>query len=263
MTGPISIAIETSSRAGAVALGVGDEIIQTLPLGASGKHASELLAQLDVMLTAAGFAPADIDEVYVSVGPGSFTGLRVGITVARTLGQLIDGAKLVAVPTPLVIAENFSSDSTEPWENLCVLLAAKRTGTAGTLIGTAGVSIGTAGTSIGTAGASVHATLIRRGDDGNPVIVETIVAPLSNVLEKFPAPILFTGEALEYVELEPAEGITITEVDTFYPRPEGVWNVGRRLAAANKFTPYNQLLPVYSRIPEAIRLSETHPLRRG
>jgi len=232
MTAAISIAIETSSRAGAVALGRGDEILQTLPLGPSGKHASELLAQMDAMLRAEGLVPRDIDEVYISVGPGSFTGLRVGITVARTLGQMIPGAKLVAVPTPLVIAENFSLESSE---NLGVLLAAKRTG---------------------PAGASVHGTLIRRGDDGYPEVVETVVASVSDVLQKFPHPILFTGEALQYVELTPTEGIKVAESDTFYPRAEGVWNVGHRLATEGKFTPFNQLLPVYSRKPEAVRLWE-------
>jgi tRNA threonylcarbamoyladenosine biosynthesis protein TsaB len=232
MADTISIAIETSSRAGAVALGCGDKIIQTRTLGPSGKHASELLAQMDIMLKEANLVPRDIGEVYISVGPGSFTGLRVGITVARTMGQMIPGMKLVSVNTPLAIAENFLSDS---WENLGVLLASKRTG-------------------VGCA--SVHGTLIRRNGDGNPAVVETVVASVGDVLGKFPLPILFTGEALQYVELEQTEGITIAESDTFYPRPEGVWKVGRRFAAEGKFTPFNQLLPVYSRKPEAVRLWE-------
>ena len=238
MTDTISIAIETSSRAGAVALGCENKILQTRTLGPSGKHASELLAQMDIMLKEAKLAPRDIDEVYISVGPGSFTGLRVGITVARTMGQMIPDLKIVAVPTPLAIAEFFSSDlsdSDEPWENFGVLLASKRTG---------------------TGGPSVHGTLIKRHDDGTPAIVETVIASVSDVLERFPRPILLTGEALQYVEFEQSDGITLVEADMFYPRPEGVWNVGRRLARMGRFTPFNQLLPVYSRKPEAVRLWE-------
>ena len=231
MTEAISIAIETSSQLGAVALGRGDEIIQMRRLGPSGKHASELVAQMDAMLKEVNLAPRDIDEVYVSVGPGSFTGLRVGITVARTMGQMIPGVKIVAVPTPLAIAENFSQKS---WENLGVLLACKRTGQ----------------------GVSVHGTLIRRGNSGNPAVTETLVASIGDILEKFPSPILFTGEALQYVEIRQSKGVSIAESETFYPRPEGVWNVGHRFSAEGKFIPFNELLPVYSRKPEAVRLWE-------
>ncbi len=236
MTDTISIAIETSSRAGAVALGRGDKILQTRPLGPSGKHASELLPQIDAMLSAAELGPNDIGEIYISVGPGSFTGLRVGITVARTIGQMVPGAKIVAVPTPLAIAENFlaeSCDQAQPWENLGVLLAAKRTGK----------------------GVSVHATLITRTSGGVAEVAETITASVDEILAKFPQPILLTGEGLGYVDIEQADGVTIAGSDDIcYPRAEGVWNVGRRLAAAGKFTPFNELLPVYSRQPEAVRL---------
>ena len=236
MTDTISIAIETSSRAGAVVLGRGDEIIQTRTLGPSGKHASELLAQLDVMLKEANLTPHDINEVYISVGPGSFTGLRVGITVARTMGQMIPGLKLVAIPTPLAIAENFLSESSESWENLGVLLASKRTGE----------------------GMSVHGTLIRRDPSGNPAVAETMVAPVGDILEKFPRPILFTGEALQYVEIPETEGVTVAESDTFYPRAEDVWNVGRRLAVMGKFIPFNQL--IFRSILHTFRVGNQTPL---
>ena len=83
----VSIAIETSCRPGGVALGVGDELIRAEVLDVTGRHAARLISHLDRLLSSESIRPRDIKEVYVSAGPGSFTGLRIGITVARTLAQ--------------------------------------------------------------------------------------------------------------------------------------------------------------------------------
>ena len=53
-----------------------------------------------------------------------------------------------------------------------------------------------------------------------------------------------------------ADGVTHAPPDLFLPTPEGVWRVGRRLAAAGAFTPLPQVLPLYTRKPEAVRLWE-------
>ena len=59
--------------------------------------------------------------MYVSAGPGSFTGLRIGITVAKTLGQTC-GVRIVAVPSIEVIAANAPPSAI----NVGVVLDAKR-----------------------------------------------------------------------------------------------------------------------------------------
>ncbi len=131
--------METSSRTGSVALGIEGELVRSLLLGPSGRYAAELVARMDELLTPESLRPTDVTDVYVSVGPGSFTGLRVGITAARTLAQMIPSLRLVAVPTPLAIAENVSQMD---WEHLGVLLAAKEK--------------------------IVHATLLKRGAGAEP-----------------------------------------------------------------------------------------------
>ena len=90
------LAIETSGREGSVAvLRDGDVLAEEhFPHGL--KHAAELVPMIDRLCAAQGWAPGDVAEVYVSVGPGSFTGLRVGITVAKSLA-FATGAALVAV----------------------------------------------------------------------------------------------------------------------------------------------------------------------
>ena len=48
----------------------------------------------------------------------------------------------------------------------------------------------------------------------------------------------------------------LVDPDRHYPAPESVWRVGRRMAASGEFTPPSELLPLYARRPEAVRLWE-------
>ncbi len=66
-------------------------------------HATRLLELVDSVLGAAGLTSADVDRVAVGVGPGSFTGLRIGIATARGLAQGWDVA-LVGVSTLRALA---------------------------------------------------------------------------------------------------------------------------------------------------------------
>ncbi len=61
-------------------------------------EASKLLPSIDELLKAAGWSFDDLAEVYVVSGPGSFTGLRIGVTVANTITYLT-GAKLFGIKT--------------------------------------------------------------------------------------------------------------------------------------------------------------------
>ena len=104
MKNNVSLAIETSSRGGGVALGADGLLKDAIQFDASARHATQLLCHIDELFKRAGAARRDLKELYVSTGPGSFTGLRIGITVARTLGQLIEGLQIVAVPTAEAVA---------------------------------------------------------------------------------------------------------------------------------------------------------------
>jgi len=61
-------------------------------------HAEYLPVEIDRLFKDAGILPEDIDGIAVSVGPGSFTGLRIGLGVAKGLAFGL-GKPLVAVPT--------------------------------------------------------------------------------------------------------------------------------------------------------------------
>lgn len=100
-----NLAIETSGRAGSVALGCGDDLLATVALPEPRRHRVQLMPIIDQLCRDHHVTPAQIGEVYVSTGPGSFTGLRIGITTAKMLA-LAGDVKLVGVPSLQVVAQN-------------------------------------------------------------------------------------------------------------------------------------------------------------
>ncbi|MBB6429982.1 tRNA (adenosine(37)-N6)-threonylcarbamoyltransferase complex dimerization subunit type 1 TsaB [Algisphaera agarilytica] len=93
-----NLAIETSSRRGFLALGRGDEILEVLELPAKRRHNLDLVPTIDTLCRNHQLKPADLGEVYVSLGPGSFTGLRIAIATAKMLSLSL-GVKIVGVST--------------------------------------------------------------------------------------------------------------------------------------------------------------------
>lgn len=236
MKTPVSIAIETSCRRGGVALGRGERLIQATAFDATGRHATQLICHLEALLDRAGLGPTDLDEVYVSAGPGSFTGLRVGITAVRTLAQAVAGLRCVAVCTARVVAWGASELD---WQNLGVVLDSRQ--------------------------GSVHVTLFsRRGGE----IIQTSpgrTMEISRLMRDAPRPIMLVGEGLGRIELS-GEGMEPAPLDWpcgHLPTVENVWRIGREMAGGGDFVDYNNLLPLYARRPEAVRLWEKRASRNA
>jgi tRNA threonylcarbamoyladenosine biosynthesis protein TsaB len=59
-------------------------------LGERSSHAAAVLADADRLLREAGLAPSDLDVLVVGTGPGSFTGIRIGLAAARGLALALD-----------------------------------------------------------------------------------------------------------------------------------------------------------------------------
>ena len=82
---PRLLILETStSRAGFVALAEGEELRGLRRLDDSRRNARDLAPALQALLREAGWKPRDVHAVLVSRGPGSYTGLRVGVMSAKT-----------------------------------------------------------------------------------------------------------------------------------------------------------------------------------
>lgn len=100
----LTLGIETSGQAGSVALVEGGNVLAETALSPSGRrHARTLVAELKVLLEQVDRRPTDCECVAVSIGPGSFTGLRVGVVCAKTFAYAT-GSRVVAVDTLEAIA---------------------------------------------------------------------------------------------------------------------------------------------------------------
>lgn len=99
---PLAIAIETSTRVGSVAVRRGAET-RRADLGESRAHASDLIPTIDRLVRELGGTPSELAVVLVGTGPGSYTGLRVGISTALGLARA-SGARALGVPSGEVLA---------------------------------------------------------------------------------------------------------------------------------------------------------------
>ena len=79
------IAVETSGRIGSVAVGLDDCLLAQRQFSGALQHSKELMPTIDRIVADQSWRPSDIDELYVSAGPGSFTGIRIAVTLAKTL----------------------------------------------------------------------------------------------------------------------------------------------------------------------------------
>lgn len=96
--------IETSSSYGEVALADETRLLARQTLSAEQKHARDLAPALQGLFRTVGRAARELDLILVDVGPGSYTGLRVGLATAKTLAYLT-GAAIVGVDAMTVLAE--------------------------------------------------------------------------------------------------------------------------------------------------------------
>jgi len=97
------LAIETTGLSGSVALAEDAELLMERPLTEGQRSAQSLIPTIHQLLSDASRRVADIGLIGVAIGPGSFTGLRVGVTAAKTLAYAL-GAKTVGVDTLDVLA---------------------------------------------------------------------------------------------------------------------------------------------------------------
>jgi len=80
---PLILAIETATRAGGVAVARGAEVLSRREGDASMSHSINLIEMIDEALRDAGAKLSEVDLFACAVGPGSFTGLRIGLATVK------------------------------------------------------------------------------------------------------------------------------------------------------------------------------------
>lgn len=104
------LGIETSSPGGSVALARDGETVIEIPLDRGLAHGRNLVPALQALLDRAGLTPQELDLIAVTQGPGSHTGLRVGLTAARTLAYCL-GKPCIGVRAVEALCDHAPADA--------------------------------------------------------------------------------------------------------------------------------------------------------
>jgi tRNA threonylcarbamoyladenosine biosynthesis protein TsaB len=217
------LAIETSSRVGSVALCRDGVALAEETFEHGLQNAARIVPAIDALCRKLEWKSGDLREIYVSAGPGSFTGLRIGITLAKTLA-FATGAKLVAVPSVRVLVENSPGEA----KRVVIVLDAKRE--------------------------QIFTATFEREGEGWKEKEPARLDSLREVLARTRRPVYLLGEGIPYHEQFIPKGdarVKIVDSAFWRPRAEVVGRLGWELGRAGRFVEAVGLTPIYIRKPEA------------
>ena len=238
------MAIETSGRIGSVAVGVGSQLVAEQDFGDQLKHGAQLLPTMERLCQLQGWQPGDIDHLYVSAGPGSFTGIRIAVTAAKVLA-FAQNTKIVPVPSLEALALNAEKAGQDEKLDIKQVATVQEAGRG---------QIFTAVFDRETTDAKDDSAGLVPGFRIN--LAQTMMTP-AELLERTKRPLYLTGEGLKYhhEELSPNEKDSqIVRLDEKYWQPQAanVYRCGLLRAQQGLFVTADQLEPIYLRRPEAV-----------
>jgi tRNA threonylcarbamoyladenosine biosynthesis protein TsaB len=229
------LALETTDLSGSVAAGDGSNVLLELELNPQKRSAQSLAPAIISLLRQVGWRPADVQLVAVTVGPGSFTGLRVGLTTAKTFAYAV-GAEIIGIDTLETIAANLgvrgegrgeseqqrAGASPPPVIELQVVLDAQR--------------------------GEVVAGSFSSGEDGwfHPTGPQRLM-PIDRWLADLRPGVAVTGPILKKLQSRIPPGIIVLEERFWHPRAAQVGLLAARDYAAGRRDDVWTLLPRYSR----------------
>lgn len=234
----IGLSIETSGRVGSVCVSRGPAVLEEARLSGKMRHSSELMPAVRELLTRHKLKATDVEYFYFPVGPGSFTGLRIAVTMAKMISFALP-VGLVAVNSLDVIAENtteYAEQTGRPVRRAAAILDAKRD--------------------------LFYASVYRLGAAGWEVVEGNLLISADELIGRFAdsseEPLHVLGEGLHYYRGKFAhENVTVLP-EAFWPAcARNVLKVGYRKAAAGELTDPNTLTPLYIRRPEAVEKWES------
>ena len=229
----LTIAIETSGRVGSAAIGRGNELISEAPFSGFMKHSAELFSVLEKLFHRATATADDLEKVYITAGPGSFTGLRIAVTAAKML-YFTQNAQIVAADSMDVIAESVSQYSGETGKSVdCIatILDAKKN--------------------------LFYAAVFDRIDGNWKKCLDTQIITAEGLLGWLEAnnkkTVGLLGEGLVYYATKFDAPFThLLEKPYWSATAAGLFRVGCRMAAEKQFADPFALTPKYIRGPDAV-----------
>lgn len=226
------LAIETSGRIGSIAIGTNDTIIEEYVFSGFMKHSAELFPQIQCILDKNCLVPAKIRDLYITAGPGSFTGLRIAVTAAKMF-YFAQQVNIIAADSVDVLVENatqFEKESGVTIEYVCTILDAKKD-----LFFTGVFRKNT------HSWEKILGTELIRAED------------LMSYLEKLKKPVYLLGEGLLYYsDRFKSDFSHILDQKYWSAKASGLFYAGKKLAAKGQYADPLALKPAYIRKPEAV-----------
>ncbi|HEX2484159.1 MAG TPA: tRNA (adenosine(37)-N6)-threonylcarbamoyltransferase complex dimerization subunit type 1 TsaB [Myxococcota bacterium] len=216
------LALETATLATSVALLRGEELVAEWTHVDARPHSERLLPAIDALLCGAGIAIGDVDAFAVSAGPGSFTGLRIGIATVK--GLAFGSERPVAAVSTLAALALCGADGAAP---VAALLDARR--------------------------GEVYAALFAA--DGGRLAPDAVVTPEALGARLPPGTRIVVGEgaqaAADAVAARLGEKVRVLDAPAGLARAHPVGVLGARLLARGEGVPAAQVAPRYVRRAEA------------
>lgn len=235
------LAIETSGRIGSVAVCKEGLVLLERSMSGFMKHSSELFGLMTALMQEAGGRPEAIGTLYIAVGPGSFTGIRIAVTLAKMLGYAVK-SRIVAVDTLDALAENAAVLLSEPGSDLrrvATILDAKQNRFFAALYDYDGREL-----------KQIHASSLVYPDE------------LLALINKDNIPTGLLGEGLVYyAEAFKSPLTTLLDESCWSANARGVYAAGRKMAAKGLFSDPYTLVPTYIRKPDAVEKRELKEAR--
>jgi len=226
----IALSVETSGRTGSVAIGIGEKILGQISFSTPMRHSAELFPAVSGLLDRIGGHARDVRQIYISAGPGSFTGIRIAVTFAKTF-HFANNAEIVAVNTMALIADNANDyiiAEADKIRRVATVLDAKR-------------------------GQFFIAVFNRQNSLWEKQLDDCLMTA-DEFVRRFARknPVYLLGEGLVfYYNAFKAPCIRILDRKYWFPSAEKLYHLGRKMADRQKFADPVTLVPFYLRKPQA------------
>jgi tRNA threonylcarbamoyladenosine biosynthesis protein TsaB len=247
------LAIETSGKIGSVALGFGDKIVSEKTFSGFMRHSAEILPAIEALLGDSGLKPDQVEQLYISNGPGSFTGLRISATIAKMM-YLANQLKIVAVDSLDVTAFNALDVIKKQGERV--------TDSVGCAVHPVcnGIEIKRIAAIIDAKRGQFFIAVYNVLQNGTDLCLEKVVPDSIMSSTEFiakianeQAPLWLLGDGLLYHRQEfQAKNINILEENYWSPRARAVYLLGRDMAQKKQFADPVNFKPFYLYRPEIV-----------
>ena len=209
------LAIETATKAASVAVVSDEKFLSEIICETSAAHSETLMPQIEKVLKISG--AEKIDAVAVSIGPGSFTGLRIGLAAAKSLAYAWK-IKIVGVETLQAISYHFPSATVFPMID-----------------------------------AQKNRAYFQKFVNGEK-FSEIEIKPIDEIVtyaEKIDGEVFLCGDVLHKIKIPLPKNVKLAPINLRMPRAVNVALCGKKLLDAGKFDNVMNLEPLYIRRSEA------------